>query len=127
MATHSIPKETTAKDLRKLLHEKNIISPAQWFQVMLAQGVLLLNSALTTGGDMNPSTRVTFWRPIIETMIETILQAKANMIEKDADKGVVFLWWGSIAMRTKRRMSSFLEEYEKEVVNRHLEWWNLAA
>lgn len=117
MAMHSIPKETTAKDLRKFLNDKNIVSPPQWFQAMLVQGVLLLNTALTVGGDMSPSTHATFWRPIIERIIEAILQAKANMTEKDADKGIVFLWWGSIAMKTKRRMNSIPKSMKMKLLS----------
>lgn len=44
-----VNKETKVGDLRKVLKKNRIVQPAEWFEYMLVEGCLWLNTALTTG------------------------------------------------------------------------------
>lgn len=126
MWKHGIPKKTPIADLRALLREQDSVPPPEWFQAMLTQGVLLLNAALTASADGALATdrHTTFWRPVVETLVEEILKAKQHADEPD--RGVVFAWWGAHA-RALKRVVQRLEKKYPEVEVRHIDHPNPAA
>lgn len=91
MAKHGIVRETAIPELRQLLKEKNVVAPPTWFQAMLAQGVLLLNTSLTVGGDMKKSQHTNFWRLVMDRILEHILLAKSSFDDDDERRGILFL------------------------------------
>ncbi|WP_283133659.1 ADP-ribosyltransferase domain-containing protein [Rhizohabitans arisaemae] len=110
MWKHGIPKRTPIADIRKLLKEHDTVQPPEWFQAMLTQGVLLLNAALTAGGDAMAADRHTaFWRPVVEKVVEEILKAKQSAGEED--RGVVFAWWGDHAPGLKDAVPRIQRKY----------------
>lgn len=113
-------------DLRKLLAAKHTVPPPGWFQAMLTQGVLLLNAALTTSSDgaMSTDQHTEFWRPVVEKVVEEILRAKESAA--DADRGVVFAWWGTHA-RALRTVVERLQPRFPGVRVRHVDHCNPAA
>jgi uracil DNA glycosylase len=123
---HRIAKQTSIADIRKLLAEHNTVQPPEWFQAMLTQGVLLLNAALTASSDGSMSTdqHTTFWRPVVERLVEEILRSKQNADERH--RGVVFAWWGSHA-RALRGVVERLQRKYPNVPVRHVDHCNPAA
>lgn len=123
---YEIDPKTRVGDIRKLLSQKDIVPPPEWFQAILTQGVLLLNAALTASGDgaMSTSQHTSFWRPVVEKIVEEILRAKQGAAEEN--KGVVFLWWGSHA-KSLKSMVQRLEKKYKSVPVKHIEHCNPAA
>ncbi|MEU7764076.1 ADP-ribosyltransferase domain-containing protein [Nocardia sp. NPDC049190] len=126
MWKYGIPKKTPIADIRALLHERDVVQPPEWFQAMLTQGVLLLNAALTASSDgaMGIDQHTAFWRPVAERIIEEILEAKQNAAE--ADRGVVFAWWGSHARSVKKVVLQLQKKYPQVDV-RHVDHPNPAA
>ncbi|SCF06812.1 Uracil DNA glycosylase [Micromonospora viridifaciens] len=126
MWKHGIPKKTPIGDIRALLREHDTVQPPEWFQAMLTQGVLLLNAALTASSDGALATdrHTAFWRPVVEALVEEILKAKQHADE--ADRGVVFAWWGAHA-RALKRVVLRLERKYPEVEVRHIDHPNPAA
>lgn len=128
MAHHGISSDTPIDNLRALLREKGTVTPPQWFQSMLAQGVLLLNAALTTGGDgLSNAKHTKFWRPVIECILDEILLAKSALDDDDPHRGVLMLWWGGEALKVKKKLKNVFEKYKGAVPTKHLEWCNPAA
>ena len=127
MSKHGLPKSTGIADIRKLLAKEKTVSPPEWFQAMLTQGVLLLNAALTAssekGAPADPHTA--FWRPVVEKLVEEILRAK-QASASPADKGVVFGWWGAHA-RNLRSLVERLQQKYPGVKVRHVDHCNPAA
>ncbi|MFC9995418.1 ADP-ribosyltransferase domain-containing protein [Nocardia sp. NPDC127526] len=126
MWKYGIPKKTPIADIRKLLREQDAVQPPEWFQAMLTQGVLLLNASLTASGDGALATdqHTAFWRPVAERIIEEILRAKQNADE--ADRGVVFAWWGAHARNLKNVVLKLQKKYPGVDV-RHVDHANPAA
>ncbi|MGW4501828.1 ADP-ribosyltransferase domain-containing protein [Micromonospora sp. NPDC004336] len=126
MWKYGIPKKTPIADIRALLREHDTVQPPEWFQAMLTQGVLLLNAALTASGDgaMATDRHTAFWRPVVEALVEEILKAKQQADE--ADRGVVFAWWGAHA-RSLRQVVVRLAKKYPEVEVRHIDHPNPAA
>ncbi|MET7333350.1 ADP-ribosyltransferase domain-containing protein [Nonomuraea sp. NPDC005650] len=126
MWKHGIPKKTPIADIRALLKQHDTVQPPEWFQAMLTQGVLLLNAALTASGDgaMGTDQHTAFWRPVVEKLVEEILKAKQNADE--ADRGVVFAWWGAHA-RSLKEVVRRLEKKYPDVEVRHIDHPNPAA
>ncbi|TDC40557.1 uracil-DNA glycosylase [Micromonospora sp. 15K316] len=126
MWKYGIPKKTPIADIRTLLREHDTVPPPEWFQAMLTQGVLLLNAALTASGDGAIATagHTAFWQPVVEKVVEEILRAKQHADE--ADRGVVFAWWGAHA-RNLKRLVLRLEKKYPEVEVRHIDHPNPAA
>ncbi|MGW0433466.1 ADP-ribosyltransferase domain-containing protein [Micromonospora sp. NPDC003197] len=126
MWKHGIPKKTPIADIRALLKEHDTVQPPEWFQAMLAQGVLLLNAALTASSDgaMATDQHTAFWRPVVEKLVEEILRAKQNADEQD--RGVVFAWWGAHA-RTLKSVVLRLQKKYPGVQVRHIDHPNPAA
>ncbi len=123
---HGIAKQTSIAEIRQMLAETTAVQPPEWFQAMLTQGVLLLNAALTASSDGLFSTEqhTAFWRPVVERIIEEILQAKRR---PDAPhRGVVFAWWGSHA-RALRSVVERLERKYPGVAVKHVDHCNPAA
>mmetsp|Transcript_57090 Transcript_57090/g.122575 ORF Transcript_57090/g.122575 Transcript_57090/m.122575 type:complete len:874 (+) Transcript_57090:115-2736(+) len=101
-------------EMRKLLKDHKVVPPAEWFQAMLAQGVLLMNAALTIQPPGTAAERsgkevdlhVDFWRPVIQAIVESILAARVS-------EGVVFAWWGVQSLKTKKFLEPVFEKYSK--------------
>ncbi|GII93424.1 ADP-ribosyltransferase domain-containing protein [Sinosporangium siamense] len=127
MWKHGIPKKTPIADIRALLKEHDTVQPPEWFQAMLTQGVLLLNAALTASGDgaMTTDQHTTFWRPVVEKIVEEILKAKQEA-EDEEDRGVVFAWWGAHARNLKAVVLRLQQKYPGVEV-RHIDHPNPAA
>ncbi|MFD8644288.1 ADP-ribosyltransferase domain-containing protein [Streptomyces zaomyceticus] len=123
---YGIVKKTPIADVRALLKKEDTVQPPEWFQAMLTQGVLLLNASLTASADgALPTDRHTsFWRPVVEQIVEEILRAKQDADEED--RGVVFAWWGAHA-RSLKRVVQRLEKKYPGVEVRHLDHVNPAA
>jgi uracil DNA glycosylase len=126
MWKYGIPKKTPIADIRALLKNQNTVQPPEWFQAMLTQGVLLLNAALTASGDgaMATDQHTAFWRPVVERLVEEILKAKQDADE--ADRGVVFAWWGAHARSLKNVVIRLQRKYPSVEV-RHIDHPNPAA
>ncbi len=124
---YGIDRKTRVGDLRKLLAEKDVVAPPQWFQAILAQGVLLLNASLTASSDgyMDISQHTTFWKPTVKAIVEEILKAKSKQ-HPDQRQGVVFLWWGNHAKQLRPMVEGIHRQYHKVPV-KHIEHCNPAA
>jgi uracil DNA glycosylase len=126
MWKYGIPKKTPIADIRALLKKQQTVQPPEWFQAMLTQGVLLLNAALTASSDgaMATDQHTAFWRPVVERLVEEILKAKQDADE--ADRGVVFAWWGAHARSLKNVVLRLQRKYPAVEV-RHIDHPNPAA
>ncbi|MFE3514801.1 ADP-ribosyltransferase domain-containing protein [Streptomyces sp. NPDC059166] len=126
MWKYGIPKKTPIADLRKLLEEQDTVQPPEWFQAMLTQGVLLLNTALTASSDgaMTTGEHTKFWRPLVTQIVEEIFKAKSQAAEED--RHVVFAWWGAHARGLKQTVEWIQRRYP-EVEVRHIDHANPAA
>jgi uracil DNA glycosylase len=126
MWKYGVPAATPIADLRRLLAEKGTVPPPEWFQAVLTQGVLLLNAALTASSDgaLAIEQHTEFWRPVVEAVVEEILRAKSAADE--ADRGVVFAWWGAHA-RALRTVIERLQRRYSAVQVRHVDHCNPAA
>lgn len=127
MWRHAVKKQTSTAALRALLAEHGVVQPPEWFQAMLTQGVLLLNAALTVSSDdgLTTARHASFWRPVIERIIEGIFQAK-RAAQDDAHRGVVFAWWGAHA-RALRGVVDRLQLRYPDVPVAHVDHCNPAA
>jgi len=127
MWKYGIPKKTPIADIRSLLAKQDAVQPPEWFQAMLTQGVLLLNAALTANSDGAKATdrHTAFWRPVVEQIVEGILQAKQNAADEE-DRGVVFAWWGAHARNLKKVVLRLQQKYP-DVEVRHIDHANPAA
>lgn len=123
---HGIKKNTQIADIRELLAKNQTVQPPEWFQAMLTQGVLLLNAALTASSDGSVPTEqhTAFWRPVVEKIVEEILDAKQHADDKH--KGVVFAWWGSHAKALRGLVQKLQKQY-KGVAVKHIDHPNPAA
>jgi uracil DNA glycosylase len=123
---HGIDRQTPIAEIRQLLADENTVQPPEWFQAMLTQGVLLLNAALTASSDGSMATdqHTAFWRPVVEKLIEEILEAKQHTDE--THKGVVFAWWGSHARMLRRVVERLRKKYPGVPV-KHVDHCNPAA
>ncbi|MCZ0982099.1 ADP-ribosyltransferase domain-containing protein [Streptomyces diastatochromogenes] len=126
MWKYGIVRKTPIADVRALLGKEDTVQPPEWFQAMLTQGVLLLNASLTASADGAVPTEghTSFWRPVVEQIVEEILRAKQDA--EEADRGVVFAWWGAHA-RSLKRVVQRLEKKYPGVEVRHLDHVNPAA
>lgn len=127
MSKHGVEKATTVAALRTLLKQHQVVSPPEWFQAMLTQGVLLLNASLTASSDQALTTaqHTAYWKPVIEKTVEQILRAKENATEP-ALKGVVFGWWGSHAKALRKRVEKLSAGFPSVKVS-HVDHCNPAA
>ncbi|GAA4250644.1 ADP-ribosyltransferase domain-containing protein [Dactylosporangium darangshiense] len=126
MWKYGIPKKTPIADIRALLKQHDTVQPPEWFSSMLTQGVLLLNASLTASADgaMGTDAHTAFWRPVVERLVEEILRAKQDADE--ADRGVVFAWWGAHARNLKNVVVRLQKKYPGVEV-RHIDHPNPAA
>ena len=83
---------------------------------MLAQGVCWLNTSLTfTSTDQADLKRhLTFWRPIVEKIIEVIVEAKSKAKE-DEHKAVVFVFWGGHAQKLRKPIEAMNKKYNIDI------------
>mmetsp|Transcript_8775 Transcript_8775/g.18981 ORF Transcript_8775/g.18981 Transcript_8775/m.18981 type:complete len:975 (-) Transcript_8775:238-3162(-) len=117
-------------NLRYAFKQHNIVSPPEWFQAMLSQGVLLLNASLTSGGGpaFSKTQHTNFWKPIMRKIVEAILQAKINKFPEGTPKRrIAFLWWGGEALKTKKALQPVLQAYGDQLEITHIEHYNPAA
>src|SRR5262249_47181697 len=123
---HGIARATPIADIRELLASHEVVQPAEWFQAMLTQGVLLLNAALTASSDgaMSTDQHTAFWRPVVEKLVEEIFKAKQSADEKH--KGVVFAWWGVHAKALRKVVEKIQKSYP-DVPTKHIDHANPAA
>eukprot|EP01064_Diplonema_japonicum_P038026 TRINITY_DN9092_c0_g1_i1.p1 TRINITY_DN9092_c0_g1~~TRINITY_DN9092_c0_g1_i1.p1 ORF type:complete len:558 (+),score=146.80 TRINITY_DN9092_c0_g1_i1:37-1710(+) len=123
MSKFNAPKVTPVAELRKILKANQIVGPAEWFQAMLTQGVLLLNASLTTNpSDKSKSEHLKFSVPIIEGIMETVLQSKT-----ENKTGLVFAWWGAESLKVKAKLNPLFLKYRNKVEIRHIDHPNPAA
>ena len=124
---HRIDKSTSTAEIRRLLGQHDVVQPPEWFQAMLAQGVLLLNAALTASTDdaLSTARHTTFWKPVVEAIVEEILKAKAAE-GAGPNGGVVFAWWGSHAKALRKTVEKLQQRYPEARV-RHVDHCNPAA
>jgi len=129
MQKFGIKKETKMPDLRKLLKSEGIIGPAEWFQAMLAQGVLFMNAACTIkrhekGGRAGEIVHehMKFWHPVLEAVVNAILEDCAK-----SKRAVVFAWWGSESLKTKRALDKTCFSKFPSAKVQHIEHYNPAA
>ncbi len=118
-----IEKATSTAAIRSLLAKNDVVTPPQWFQAMLTQGVLLLNAALTASSDnaVSTSRHTSFWKPVVEAVVTEILRAKHEQKE-----GVVFAWWGAHAKLLRAMVDKIAPRFPDAVV-RHVDHCNPAA
>lgn len=126
MTKYNISNSAKVAQLRQILAQNKVITPSQWFQAMLAQGVLLLNASLAVGGEKSVSQHTTFWRPVIAKIVHHILLQKQALRPNDNRRALLFLWWGRQALATKKRLSTILCQF-RDLPVKHLEWWNPAS
>ncbi|PXF40032.1 Uracil-DNA glycosylase [Gracilariopsis chorda] len=124
MAKYNIGVDMDLAYLRKLISNEHVVSPQQWFQRMIAQGVLFFNASLTTGGSKTNSGHTEFWRPVLRCIIERILVAKSKLQVSDKPRGLVLCWWGSSMKKTNICM--VLSNYRHLPVQQ-IDWYNPAA
>jgi uracil DNA glycosylase len=123
---HGASRLLSPRELRAELIGRRVVEPPEWFQAMLAQGVLLLNAALTasTKNALGVDLHTAFWRPVIEAIVEEILRAKS--LGPPADRAVVFAWWGAHA-RGLRPMVEAIQKRYPAVRVAHVNHCNPAA
>ena len=88
--------KTPVGSLRKTLAHLQVKEQNQWFQDLLDQGVMWLNTALTFSGKEKPALdrHTRFWAPVIEAIVQVIL-----VHHNQKGQGVVFALWGGNAQK----------------------------
>ncbi len=121
MREHGVPKATSTAELRALIARHGVVPPAEWFQSMLVQGVLLLNASLTasTNDSISTAAHAAFWKPTVLRIVEGILAARR-------DEGVVFAWWGTHAKALRKEVERIAAKHPGARVV-HVEQVNPAA
>jgi len=123
---HGVSPDISQKQIPALLKEHEVVPPAEWFQAVLSQGVLLVDVSLTRSTDDSIPVKqhVEFWEPIAEAIVASIISAKATAAPEH--RGVVFAWWGAHA-RGLRPMVERLAALHPSVPVRHVDHWHPAA
>lgn len=123
---HGVSPELPQREIPAMLAKYDVVQPAEWFQALLSQGVLLVDASLTRSTDDSiPVARhVEFWAPVAEAMVAAILAAKDKA--EPEHQGVLFLWWGAHA-RGLRGVVDRLAKKHPKVKVRHLDHWHPAA
>jgi len=85
-------KDDKIKSLRRIIKENNIFPPDNFFENSIENGVIWLNAALTFESKLQTdlNKHLKFWKPIIETIINTLLEETEN---------IIFIFWGSKSLR----------------------------
>eukprot|EP01122_Echinamoeba_exundans_P014729 TRINITY_DN6726_c0_g1_i1.p1 TRINITY_DN6726_c0_g1~~TRINITY_DN6726_c0_g1_i1.p1 ORF type:complete len:359 (+),score=106.84 TRINITY_DN6726_c0_g1_i1:31-1107(+) len=98
---------TAVADLRRILANESILDPPDWFDSLLSQGVCWLNTSLTfTSTDQTDLKRhLAWWKPVVEKIIEVILEAKAKETDKEK-KALVFVLWGGHAQKLAKSVKA---------------------
>lgn len=107
MQKHGLLKTSSTADLRALLKAKGTVGPAEWFQAMLTQGVLFMNAACTLVPPKDKSERSgplvdqhrKFWLPALRAVVKAMLDDC-----REHGRGMVFAWWGSESLKTKKEL-----------------------
>jgi len=128
MNKFKIPKSTKVPELRRLLKTKGIVSPDEWFQAILTQGVLLMNAACTIrpaegqrAGEV-VQEHLLFWQPVIAEVVKAILAEC-----QESKRPIIFAWWGSESLKTKKVLDKTAFCKFPSVKIRHIEHKNPAA
>lgn len=124
------PKGITTAEMRELLKSNECVGPAEWFQAMLAQGVLFMNAACTLLPPEDKATRAgsvveehrRFWQPVVEAVIDAILSECSKQ-----GRGIVFAWWGAECLKTKSALSKQCLSRYPDVKVEHIDHKNPAA
>lgn len=121
MREHGVPKATSTAELRALIAKNRVVPPAEWFQSMLVQGVLLLNASLTasTNDAISTTAHAAFWKPTVLRIVDGILSARR-------DEGVVFAWWGTHAKALRKEVERLAGKHPSARIV-HVEHVNPAA
>lgn len=92
-------------DLRKALAKESIVPPPAWFEHTIKSGVCWLNTSLTfTSTDIDVlKQHVTFWSPIVEGIVASLIDAKRQLKASGNPKaGLVFVLWGGYAQKLRK-------------------------
>ncbi|KAL9647449.1 hypothetical protein ABK040_006810 [Willaertia magna] len=102
-----LEKSDKVDTLRKTLKKLNMIDPPEWFNETMKQNVLWLNTALTYESKEGLDKHTTFWKPIIEEIL--------NILLKNSSKGIVFVLWGGHAKKLKTVINKIAKKLSKSV------------
>lgn len=98
--------------MRAVLKENISETQTEWFTSLATQcGVLWLNRSLTFGGK-DPKTlqmHLTFWKPVIETILEEVVQARVG-------SGLIVLLWGAKAADLRPTLVSFANKHNNSAM-----------
>ncbi len=88
-------KENKIKDLRRILKDNKIFSPDDFFKNSIENGVVWLNASLTfeSKSQTDLNAHLKFWKPIIEEIINTLLENSKN---------IIFVFWGSKSLKLQK-------------------------
>ncbi len=83
-----VKKETKIAQMREVIKDNNIISPIEFFENSIKNGVVWLNSSLTFTSKSTKDLKrhLKFWNPIVEEIISTLLESNDELI---------FIFWGN--------------------------------
>ncbi|KAI0559963.1 Uracil-DNA glycosylase family 1 [Gracilaria domingensis] len=119
-------RDSNLTELRTLIRDKRVASPPQWFQSMIAQGILFLNASFTRGGKESTSKHSTFWLPVLKCILEQILLAKSRLPTSDKRRALVICWWGALLNKGKEHAGPIIRKFPNVSV-RQISWYNPAA
>ena len=71
--------------------EKLLPNPQRWINWTMSEGVMWINQCLTIGGDKEKEQHQRFWKPILRSIIYTVLSAKRNLKAKHGKKGTLLV------------------------------------
>ena len=100
MSNNMVTASANVATLRKTMASHNVLSPPEWFEYTMNNGVLWLNTALTFSGKEKVALdrHTKFWAPIVEEIVKAILVEKSNSSDP-AQKKIVFALWGGNAQK----------------------------
>ena len=101
---------TSIAECRRIALEKKIKSPPQLFPFWLKQGVLLINTSLTFGGNGLKKTHFDFWHPFHRALIRALNR------REDAP---VYILWGRKAWRWEEEIINTLSDPGKIIKQGH--------
>lgn len=84
--------------------------------LVLEQGVCWLNTSLTfTSTDQTDLKRhLAWWKPVVEKIIEVILEAKASQIDKEKS-ALVFVLWGGHAQKLVKSVEKLNGKHKLDI------------
>lgn len=107
------------------LVKNDIVDPPQWFEHTANNGVCWLNTSLTfTSTDLSHLKRhITFWAPIIQGILATLVNKKKEMIKDGTNTkaGLVFVLWGDHAKKLKAKIEALNNASEPKIALNYVE------